>query len=70
MRTLIVSRGWHTRASIIPAPPPANNPEVLALARHFSSNLEIGVGGGGALPIRLTAGEALLLPLAVLADMM
>ena len=23
MRTFIVSRGWHTRASIMPAPPPA-----------------------------------------------
>lgn len=28
MRTLIVSSGWHTRASIIPAPPPANQAKV------------------------------------------
>lgn len=49
MRTLIVSSGWHTRASIIPAPPPAIKRECCV------DNLEL-----GDLPIKLTAGEVLL----------
>lgn len=40
MRTLIVSRGWHTRASIIPAPPPAVAQSlVFAPTRRFKTGV-------------------------------
>lgn len=53
IRTLTVSSGWHTSASIMPAPPPAARESAL----HTGSQMQ------GALPIKFTAGEAGFLPL-------